>query len=107
MVASENAIATDFSNDAKSLQPRMLKLAFDTKQKQFKQVFFSEFNTTERMILKSFDIAEPDLTDSQLQHLLRVFVENNDIFLKFHYDVRKVTQECHVKLNKDAELRKQ
>ena len=34
-------------------------------------------------------------------------IENNDVFSKFTYDVGIITQEIHVKLNKDAKLRKQ
>ena len=54
-----------------------------------------------------FDFSESDITDSELQHFLRVLIENNDVFSKFTYDVGKITQEFHVKLKKDAELRKQ
>ena len=59
------------------------------------------------MFLKNFDFSETVITDSELQHLLRVLIENNDVFSKFTNDVGKITQEFHVKLKKDAELRKQ
>ena len=38
---------------------------------------------------------------------MRFLIENNDVFSKFTYEVGKITQEFHVKLKKDAELRKQ
>ena len=41
-----------------------------------------------------------------MQHL-RIFVGNNDVFSKFTHDVGKITQEFHVQLKKNAELRKQ
>ena len=34
-------------------------------------------------------------------------IENNNVFSEFTYDVGKITQEFHVKLKKEAELRKQ
>ena len=56
--------------------------------------------------MKNFDFSESETTDSEL-HLLRVIVENNDVFSKFTSDVGKITHEFHVKSKKDAELRKQ
>ena len=107
VAVSQNELATDFSNEVKSLQSQMPKLACDIKRKQPNEKFFSEFSPTEQMFLKNFDFSESDITDSELQHLLRVLIENNDVFSKFTYDVGKITQEFHVKLKKDAELRKQ
>ena len=107
MAVSQNELATDFSNEVKSLQPQMPKLACDIKRKQLNEKFFSEFSPIEQKFLKNFDFSESDITDSELQHLLRVLIENNDVFSKFTYDVGKITQEFHVKLKKDAELRKQ
>ena len=107
IAASQNELATDFSDELKSLQPQMPKLACDIKRKQLNQKFFSEFSPTEQTFVKNFDFSESDITDSELQHLLRVLIENNDVFCKFTYDVGKITQEFHVKLKKDAELRKQ
>ena len=82
-------------------------MACDTKRKQLNENFFSEFSPTEQTFLKIFDFSESGITDSELQHLLRVLIENNDVFSKFTYDVGKITQKFHVKLKKDAELRKQ
>ena len=107
MAVSENELATDFSDEVKSLQPQMPQLACDIKRKQLNEKFFSEFSPTERTFLKNFDFSEYDITDSELQHLLRVLIENNDVFSEFTYDVGKITQKFHVKLKKDAELRKQ
>ena len=70
-------------------------------------MFFSEFSPTEQTFLKNFHFFESGITDSELQHLFRVLIENNDVFSKFTYDVGKITREIHVKLKKDAELRKQ
>ena len=97
----------DYSNEVKSLQSRTPKLACNTKRKQFDDEFFSDVSLTERMLLKNFNFSESDITDSKLQHLLRVLVENTDVFSKFTYDVGKITQEIHVKLKKHAGLRKQ
>ena len=49
-------------------------------------------------VSENSDFSESDITDSELQHLLRV--ESNDVFSKFTYDVGKVTQEFHVKIKK-------
>ena len=75
-------------------------MACDTKRKQLNEKFFSEFSRTEQATLKNFDFSESDVTDSELQHLLRVLNENNDVFSKFTYGVGKITQEFHVKLKK-------
>ena len=107
MAVSQNELATDFSNEVKSLQPQMPKLACDIKRKQLNEKFFSEFSPTEQTFLKNIDFSESDITDSELQHLLRVLIENHDVFSKFTYDVGKITQGFHVKLKNDAELRKQ
>ena len=107
MAVSQNELDTDFSDELKSLQPQMPKFACDIKRKQLNEKFFSEFSPTEQTFLKNFDFSVSDITDSELQHLLRVLIENNDVFSKFTYDVGKITQEFHVKLKKDAELRKQ
>ena len=40
MAVSQNVSATDFSNEVKSLEPRMPKLACDTKRKQLNEFFF-------------------------------------------------------------------
>ena len=107
MAVSQNESATDFSNEVKSLQPQMPKFACDTKRKQLNEKFFSEFSPAEQTFLKNFDFSESDITESELQHLLGALIENNDVFSKFTYDVRKITQQFHVKLKKDAEIRKQ
>ena len=107
MAVSQNELATDSFNEVKSLQPRIPKLACDTKQKQLNEKFVSEFSHTEQTFLKNFDFSESDITDSELQHLLRVLIEEKDVFSKLTYDVGKITQEFHVKLKKVAELRKQ
>ena len=57
------------------------------------------------MFLKTFAYPESDITDSKLQHLLRVLVESSGIFLKFTYDDGKITQNFRVKLKKDGRLR--
>ena len=40
MAVPQTELATDFSNEVKSLQPRMPKLACDTKRKQLSEKFF-------------------------------------------------------------------
>ena len=104
---SQNELATAFSDEVKSLQPQMSKLACDIEQKQLNEKFFSEFRPTEQTSLKNFDFSESDIADNELQRLLKVLMENNDVFFKFTFDVGKMTQEFHVKLKKDAEIRKQ
>ena len=83
MAMSQNELATDFPNEVKSLQPQMPKLACDIKRKKLNEKFFSEFSPTEQTFLKSFDFSESDITDSELQHLSRVLIQNNDVFSKF------------------------
>ena len=88
-------------------QNEMPKLACHIKRKQLNDKFFSGLSPTEQTFLKIFEFSESDDTDSELQHLLRVLIGNHDVFFKFIYDVGKSTQKLHVKLKKDAELRKQ
>ena len=107
MAVSKNELGTDSSNEVKSLQPRMPKMACDTQRKQLGEAFFSEFSPTERIFLKNFDFSESDKANSVLRHLLRTLVENNDVISKISYDDGKIMQEFHVQLKKDAELRKQ
>ena len=104
MAVSQNELDTDFSNEVKSMQPRTPKFACVAKRKKLDEEFFSEFSPTERIFLKNFNFSESGITNSELQHLLRVLVENNEVFAKFTYDVRKITQEFRVKLKKDVEL---
>ena len=49
MAVSLSEVAADFSNEVKFLQPRMPKLACDTKRKRLKGEFVSEFSPTERI----------------------------------------------------------
>ena len=80
---SQNGLATDFYDEVKSLQPQMPKLASDIKRKQLNEKFLSEFSPTEPTFLQNFVFSESDNTDSELQHLLRVLIENNEVFSKF------------------------
>ena len=106
MAVSQIEVATDFYNEVKTLQPRMPKLTCDTERKQLDEVSFPEFSPTERMFLEKVDFLEVDIRYSELQHLLRVLAENSDVFFNFTNDYGKVTQEFHVKLKEDSELRK-
>ena len=107
MTVSQDELATGFSNEVRSFQLRIAKMTPDVKRKQPDEKFFTEFSPTEQTFLKSFDFSESDFTDSKPQHLLRVSIENNDVFSKFTFDVGKITQEFQVNLKKDAELQKQ
>ena len=107
MVVSQNELATDFSKDVKSLQPRMPKLPCDTKRQPLGEDFFSEFSPTDCIFLETFDCSESDITDIELRLLFRILVKNNDVSSKVTYDVGRITQEFYVKLTKDDELRKQ
>ena len=104
---SQNELATDFSKKVKSLQPRMPKIACNTKRKPLDEEYFSEFSPTERMFLKNLYRFESVRRDNEVQHFLRFLVENKDVFSKFTSDVEKTTPEFDVKLKKGAELRKQ
>ena len=107
MAVSQNELATDCADEVKSLKPQMPELPCDIKRKQPNETFFSEFSPTEQTFLKNFDFFQLDITDGELQNFLRVLIENNEVFSKFIYDVGKITQEFHVKLKKDADIRKQ
>ena len=100
MAVSQNEVATYFSDEVKSLQPQMPKSACDIKRKQLNEKFFSEFSPIEQTFLKNFDFFKSDITDSELQHILRVLIENNVVFSKFTYDVGKHTQEFHANSKK-------
>ena len=99
VAVSQNELATDFSDEVKSLQPQMPKLPCDIKRKRLHEKFFSEISPTEQTFLKNFDFSESDFTDSELQHLLRVLIENNDVFSKFTYDVGKINYPVHLSSN--------
>ena len=87
MSVSQSELATEFSNEVKTLPPRMPNVACDTKQQQLGEDFFSEFSPTQRIFLKKFNISECDITDTELPYLLRTSAENNDVFSKFtHYN---------------------
>ena len=77
---SQNELETDFSNEMKSLQPKMPKLASDIKRKQLDDEFYAEFSRAERTFLEQFDFSESGIDDRELQHLFRILVENNDVF---------------------------
>ena len=64
------------------------------------------FSRTERIFLKNFNFFETDITDSGLQQLLRVLVENSDVFSKFTYDTGKITQEFYLQMRTNAGARK-
>ena len=66
IAVSQNELATDFSDEVKSLQPQVPKLASDFKRKQLNEKFFSEFSPTEQTLLKNFDFSESEKTDSEL-----------------------------------------
>ena len=53
MALSQTELATDFSNEVKSLQPRMPKLACVAKRKQLNEKFFSVFSPTEQTFLRN------------------------------------------------------
>ena len=59
------------------------------------------------MFLKIFNFAKSDKIDSELQNLLRALVQNKDDLSTIIYDLGKITQIMHVKLEKDADLQKQ
>ena len=61
----------------------MPKMACDINQKQLDEKFVSEFNPFEPTFLKTFFFSESDITNSKLQQLLGVLIENNDVFSKF------------------------
>ena len=79
MAVSQNELATDFSDEVKSLQPQIPKLECDIKRKQRNEKFFSAFSPTEQTFLKVFDFSDSDFTDSELQHLAIFLFENNDV----------------------------
>ena len=81
-------------------------MRYQTKTTRWRDFFLSSvlLNTFFR---KNFHFSESDITDSELRHLLRFSVENKDVFSKLTYDVGKISQEFHVKLKNDADLRKQ
>ena len=63
MAVSQKELATDFSNEVKSPQPRMAKMACDTKRQQLREEFFSEFSPTEQIIFQKIIFSEPDIYD--------------------------------------------
>ena len=79
---SHDELATDFSNEVKPLQLRIAKMARDDKRKQFDEKFFSEFSLLNQHFKKYIDFSKSYFTDSELQHLWRVLIENSDVFLR-------------------------
>ena len=96
LAVSENEINTDFSNEVKSQQPRIPKLICDPKRKQLVEEFFLS-SVPLNSYFQKISISQNLTTDSELQHVLTVLVENDDIFSKFTYVFGKISQDFHVK----------
>ena len=85
----------------------MPKLACDTKQLELDEEFLFVFSPTERKSLKNFNFSESEIAHSELQYLLRVSVENNDVFSEITYYVGKLRKNSMSSRKKHAKLRKQ
>ena len=83
MTESQDELAADFSNEVNSLQPQIAKKARAVRRKQFAGNVFFEFSPTEQTFSKKVEFSEPHITDSDLQHPLRVLNGNNDVFGTF------------------------
>ena len=78
---SQNELATNFSIEAKSLQPNM-----PIKRKQLDDELYAEFSPSECTLLEKFGFSELDMNDRELH--LRILVKNN----VFTYDVGNITK---------------
>ena len=69
--------------------------------------FLSPFSDFEQDFLKKFDFSETDLLDNEIAYLLRILVNDLDVYSHHKYDVGKISQKFHVKLKENSELKKQ
>ena len=100
-------LATDFSKESKSLQPKAKLDNTKFRSKQLDSKFLSPFSDFEQDFLKKFDFSETDLLDNEIAYLLRILVNDLDVYSHHKYDVGKISQKFHVKLKENSELKKQ
>lgn len=100
-------LATDFSKESKSLQPKAQLDNTKYRNKQLDENILTEYSKTEKEFLRKFDFSETDLTDDELEYLIRILIEDKDVYSHHKYDVGKINQKFHVKLKENSELKKQ
>ena len=116
-------IATDFSNDAKTLcKPNnteqfpkfrttelnhfiiheVVQEGLDTRPKDASKNYahYIEY-------LKKFDFTQSDLTDDEFRALLEVLLDDEDVYSQHKYDIGRTKQKFHIPLKKDCEFKKQ
>ena len=57
--------------------------------------------------LKKFDLTQSDLTDKEFRVLLKVLLDDEDVYCHHKYDVGRTKQKFHIPLKLDCEFKKQ
>ena len=116
-------IATDFSNDAKILcKPNNTEQfpKFRTNEKNNfinHEVVQEGLNTRPKdasknyadyiEYLKTFDFTQSDLTDEEFRVLLKVLLDDEDVYSHHKYDIGRTKQKFHIPVKKNCEFKKQ
>ena len=116
-------VATDFSNDAKTLcKPNnteqfpkfrtteqnhfiiheVVQEGLDTRPKDASKSYAHYID-----YLKKFDFTQSDLTDDEFRALLEVLLDDEDVYSHHKYDIGRTKQKFHISLKKDCEFKKQ
>ena len=57
--------------------------------------------------LKKFDFKQSDLTDAEFRVLLKVLLDDEDVYSHHKYDIGRTKQKFYIPLKKDCEFKKQ
>ena len=57
--------------------------------------------------IKKFDFTQSDLTDDKIRVLLKVQLDDEDVYSHLKYDIGRTKQKFHIPLKKDCEFKKQ
>ena len=118
---SDAEVATDFSNDAKTLckpnNTEQLPRFRTTEQNHFISHEFVQEGLDTRPkdasknyahyieYLKKFNFTQSDLTDDEFRVLLKVLLDDEDVYSHHKYDIGRTKQKFHIPLEKIANLK--
>ena len=118
---SDAEVATDFSNDAKTLckpnNTEQFPKFRETEQNHFisHEVVQEGLDTRPKdasknyahyiEYLKKFNFTQSDLADDEFRVLLKVLLDNEDVYSHHKYDIGRTKQKFHIPLEKIANLK--
>ncbi len=107
-IPDHKELATDFTEEARSCQPDTSDIQFKIfRPKGTNRALLSQFRSEDAHFLKSFDFQYSDLNDTELIELMKILIEDSDVYSKHKYDIGKIKQKFHITLKPNTELRKQ